>query len=337
MSVHLQENHPLQLLHSFAFAQKAAYFAEIRSEDELPDLLQQVKRLSIPLLPIGEGSNLLFSKDYDGCVLRVALGGGHYLEDHNYHYLKVGAGENWHDFVCYCLQQGYDGLENLSLIPGSVGAAPVQNIGAYGVSLSDFFVSLEAYDLQQHKKVTLNASACQFGYRSSLFKQLPDRYLICWLRLRLPKRWQPSLQYKGLRDALAARQDAAPSAQEVAEAVIALRQSKLPEPAKLPNAGSFFKNPVVSLEKFEQLQAQYPSIIGQKQEKIVKLSAAQLIERCGWKGHREGGLGVYEKHALVLVHHGGGSSRALQQLAEKIQASVYARFAISLEPEVRIV
>lgn len=339
MSATFSKHEPLKPLHSLAFTGQAAYFAEVHSEEQLSELLQIAKRKNLPLLPLGEGTNMLFAQDFDGALLRVKLRGIRYLHaDANYHYLQAAAGENWHDFVGYCLQEGYPGLENLSLIPGSVGAAPIQNIGAYGVGLSDFFVELEAYDLHKQQKQHFSATDCHFGYRDSLFKsKAQDRYLITSLTLRLPRRWQPKLHYPGLQEALHKQGTHHPSAQEVASAVIALRKSKLPDPTVLPNAGSFFKNPSLSATTFAALQAQHPQLRGYQEGNAIKVSAAALLEACGWKGYKKANIGVYEKHALVLVNYGQGRASDLKALADRMQNSVQERFGITLQKEVRII
>ena len=332
----LKENQALQALHTFAFTERAAYVGEAQTEAQLVALLRAARARNLKVTPLGEGSNLLFTRRYEGALLRLCSRGVQYRSDSRYHYLHVAGGEPWHGFVCHCLDQGFGGLENLSLIPGTVGAAPVQNIGAYGVSLSDFLVSLEVYTLSTQEKVRLAAADCRFGYRSSLFRAQPDEFLITSLQLRLPRRWQPQLRYEGMRVELERRQISTPTARDVADAVVALRRAKLPDPTQLPNAGSFFKNPSVSAEEFAALRHRHPLLSGRPSNGEIKLSAAQLIETCGWKGQRRGGVGVSETHALVLVHHGGGTGRALWQLAEEIRTSVQARFGIVLQPEVRI-
>ena len=336
MCVHLFRNQPLQGLHSLAFVQKATFFSEIHAENKLLPLLHEAKKRSLSVLPFGEGSNLCFVQDFEGLLIRVCLKGIRYYADADNHYLQVAAGENWHNFVCYCVQNGYPGLENLALIPGSVGAAPIQNIGAYGASLSDYLVSITAYNLHMHAWQTINASDCCFGYRDSLFKRhaSPPRYLITSLLLRLPRRWKPILHYPSLQKKF--QHASAPSSKEIMEAVIDLRKKKLPDPTILPNAGSFFKNPSVPTADFSDLQAKHPTLRGYSDGESTKLSAAQLIEACGWKGKRFGAVGVYHKHALVLVHYGGASAGELQKLVQRIQNSVKQRFGIVLQPEVQM-
>ena len=331
------EQHPLDQLHSFAFHLKARHFAELKHLQELPQILRSAQQKNLSILAVGEGSNLLFTKDFQGLVLRVKLKGIEYLRsDARYHYLKIAAGENWHRLVCYCLERQLYGLENLALIPGTVGAAPVQNIGAYGATLSDLLVHLEAYDLYTHQGHLLEADACQFSYRDSLFKQQVDRYLITSITLRLEKKWRPLLQYQGLQEALHKRGIHHPKPSEVAAAIMSIRKEKLPDPKVLANAGSFFKNPKLSVPAFAQLQRAHPFLSAQPSVDGVKLSAAQLIEHCGWKNYQHQGIGTYKKHALVLVHYGGQAPEQLLRLAHRIESSVALRFGIALSPEVRI-
>ena len=332
-----QEQYPLQSLHSLGFRIQAAYFAEVHNESEIPILLEQARRKNLRTLLIGEGSNLFLTKDFPGLILHIKLKGiEHIKETHTHHYLKISAGENWHQLVCYCLKKKIYGLENLSLIPGSVGAAPVQNIGAYGVSLSDFLVEIEAYDMRSSRKICISKEDCQLGYRSSLFKS-QSHYLITSITLCLPKTWTPKINYQGLKNKLNERNITHPTAKEMSHAVVALRQEKLPDPKQLPNAGSFFKNPSCSATTFADLLRRHPFLKGQPTGLRIKLSAAQLIEACGWKGYTENGVGTYAEHALVLVHYGQSHPQQLLQLARRIEASVAVRFGIKLETEVRIV
>lgn len=260
-----------------------------------------------------------------GAVISVGCQGVRVLaDDEDQAIVEVGAGENWHGFVGKLLEMGLHGLENLALIPGSVGAAPVQNIGAYGVELADCFHSLTAYDREQDELVQLNAEDCRFGYRDSLFKSVaPGRYIIWQVRFSLRTVFQPRLEYKALANHLKAEGIGQPGAQQVYQAVCEIRNSKLPVPTLIGNAGSFFENPVVTAEQHEQLKLQFPELVSYPdQPGFYKLAAGWLIDQAGWKGHNAGAVGVYEKQALVLVNHGGGDAQQLLQLAGQIRDSV---------------
>jgi UDP-N-acetylmuramate dehydrogenase len=252
--------------------------------------------------------------------------------------VRVDAGENWNDFVHWSLGKGFGGLENLILIPGSVGAAPSQNIGAYGVEVREFIESVEAFDREGGRIVRLSNADCAFAYRDSLFKHEPDRYLVCAVEFRLPRRRELRLDYAGVREELAAMKIDAPSHAAVADAVMRLRLRKLPNPAEIGNAGSFFKNPVVSTARAGDLQRTHPTLPSWPAEDgRRKLSAAWLVEACGFKGLRKGDAGVSERHALVLVNHGAASGEQIRTLAQHIMDGVQARFGIRIEPEPRIV
>ncbi len=293
---------------------------------------------------LGGGSNLVLTKDLDAVVLKVEVRGRRLVaETDDAWIVEAGAGENWHDTVAWTLAQGWPGLENLALIPGTVGAAPVQNIGAYGVELKDRFHSLDAVDLVTGRGVTLDAAACRFGYRDSVFKHddfggLAGKSVITRVRFRLPKPWQPVLGYLDLERKRTETGIAEPDAQTVADWVCAIRRAKLPDPAVIGNAGSFFKNPVVSAEQCKDIIGRDPEIVHYPlPDGSCKLAAGWLIDACGWKGKSVGRAGVYEKQALVLVNRGGASGAEVVTLARAIQESVYGRFGIRLEPEPIIV
>lgn len=327
-----QSNVPLQHLNTFGLPGHAAWLARIDSIEQLAALRTDAAWQQ-PRWVLGAGSNVLISGDVAGLVLQVQLRGRHLLaEDAQAWYVQAGAGENWHELVLWTLDCGWPGLENLAGIPGTVGAAPVQNIGAYGMELAQRFHALQALDLHSGAMRTWEGTACQFAYRDSVFKRHAGDYLISSVTLRLPKRWQPVLGYGELAQELAAY--AQPSALEIAQAVLALRSRKLPHPQHLGNAGSFFKNPVLAAAHFAQLRGRYPQLPHYPQAHgAVKVAAAWLIEQCGWKGKRVGKVGVYERQALVLVNHGGASGREVLQLATAIQASVLDKFGIALEME----
>lgn len=324
---------------SFAVSARAAWFAEVHDRAQLDEALAHAAGGEMPLLILGGGSNCLFLNDFPGLVLKLVNTGIDWLEAPGL--VRAAAGENWHGFVTQCLNKGLHGLENLALIPGTVGAAPIQNIGAYGVELERFFVELEALDLQSGQWLTLDKAACDFAYRDSLFKRTPEpRWLIWTVTLRLAADWEPVTGYGALREALAADDPQHLSShQQVFDAVCQIRQSKLPDPASLGNAGSFFKNPVVSADKAAALHADYPELPSWPgpEAGLVKLSAAWLLDQAGWKGARRGQAGVHAEHALVLVNHGGASGEDIYRLAQEMSVSVLEKFAIALQPEVRII
>lgn len=336
----IQENYSLKALNSFGVAIAARLFAELTTSEDIDALMQwRADHPDIPCLLLGGGSNMLFRNDFDGLVISVQLAGREQVaEDSDAYYITAAAGENWHDFVRWTIDQGYAGLENLSLIPGTVGAAPMQNIGAYGVELADRMHSLEAIDLISGEHREFNVNDCQFAYRDSFFKsQQPDRWLITSVIFRLPKQPQWITAYAGVDKALAGQE---PSARLISDVVIALRQSKLPDPTVIGNAGSFFKNPIIPREQWEALKARFEAIPGYPlagDEALVKTSAAWLIDQCQWKAFREGDAGVYDKHALVLVNHGEASGAEIWAVAEQIQASVEKKFGVWLEAEPRVV
>ncbi|WP_419149443.1 UDP-N-acetylmuramate dehydrogenase [Pseudoalteromonas 'SMAR'] len=319
----------LQAYHTFSLPAQCASLITINDAAQLKQL-----DYSQPFFILGEGSNTIFLQDYQGQVIRMALQGVTISERHSDFQVTVAAGENWHQLVLHLLQQGIAGLENLALIPGSVGAAPVQNIGAYGVEVAQFIDHVNGFDVLSQQFQRLSASECQFGYRDSVFKQqLKDRFIITEVVFNLPKAWQPQLSYGPLQslspDATAA---------EICQAVIAIRRSKLPDPAELANAGSFFKNPIVSAEQARRLQADYPNLPSYPTvDGQVKLAAGWLIEQAGLKGTCCGDIRVYEKQALVLVHQGNSSGAELEQLVRLIQGKIWQQFAVRLEHEVRLI
>ena len=290
---------------------------------------------------LGGGSNVLFCKDYEGLVIKNSIKGIHVVsEDEQHVLLKVYSGEGWHDLVMHCVANNWGGIENLSLIPGTVGAAPMQNIGAYGVELEKVFVELEALNLHTLELHTFNKPACAFGYRESVFKrQLKGLYFIYSVTIRLDKQPKVSVDYGDILQVLADKglDQSTASIKDVSDAVIQIRSSKLPDPKVLGNSGSFFKNPVISKELFEQLQQQYPNIKGFPNDLGVKVPAAWLIEQCGWKGKRVGETGAHAKQALVLVNYGNATGNEVYQMALTIIQSVKDTFGVQLEPEVNII
>ncbi|MFA5684208.1 MAG: UDP-N-acetylmuramate dehydrogenase [Lysobacteraceae bacterium] len=335
----LIENAPLDARSSFRVSARAELLADLRQPQALGELLALPWLRDKPVLTLGEGSNLLFAGDVDGLVLSLANQGIRILErDGERVLIRAEAGERWDDLVRWSVAQGLHGLENLALIPGSVGAAPIQNIGAYGAEAGEFIRSVEAFDRHAGRIVRLDHGTCAFGYRDSLFKRQPERWIITALELELDRSRPFRLDYAGVRETLAEFGDAPLRPSLIAEAISRLRSRKLPNPMLLGNAGSFFKNPLVDQARAAELARDFPGLplhggdTGQ-----VKVSAAWLIEHCGWKGFRDGDAGVAAQHALVLVNHGQASGRQILDLARRIADSVRERFAIDLEPEPRIV
>ncbi len=332
----IQHDFSLRHLNTFGIEAKAHSYLQVVAVDTLHAIRKHSRLSTLPRLVLGGGSNLLLTGDYAGLVLHMRTEGiALVAEDDHAFYVKASAGENWHRFVQWTLDRGLGGLENLSLIPGNVGAAPIQNIGAYGVEIKDCFHSLTAFDFDSGETFALDKAACRFAYRDSIFKQdLRDRAVILDVTFALPRRWQPNLQYADLAQELAARAADAPTARDISDAVIAIRARKLPDPATIGNAGSFFKNPLVSKAQRDSLFERYPKLVSYAQpDGGFKLAAGWLIDQCGWKGKTRGAAGVYEKQALVLVNRGGASGQEIADLAAAIQADVLRRFGVKLEPE----
>ena len=335
-----QEHVSLAQLNSFGFAVSARYFLRAETVGDIQQALAFIDQHSLPLLILGGGSNLVFSDDYPGLVLQLALTGIEVLDDGPDDCLiKSAAGENWHQLVNWTLQQGYYGLENLSLIPGSVGAAPIQNIGAYGVELNSVFESLTAIDRSTGEEVVLGPAECAFGYRDSVFKGAgKERYIVTAVTLKLTKQPNLDTRYGVISDELNRMGVEQPDPAAVAEAVCRIRRSKLPDPEVLGNAGSFFKNPVVSEQHYQSLRKRFPELVSYPlADGQVKLAAGWLIDQLGWKGKRAGDVGVHDKQALVLVNHGGGNGKDVLMLARDISDSVNETYGIELEIEPMVV
>lgn len=343
----VENNVALQPLNTFGIAARAQSLARVRSEADITALLSQLGGQP-PALVLGGGSNLVITGDVKGLVIKVDVTGKRLIDETDKGWLiEAGAGEGWHVFVAWTLAQGWPGLENMALIPGSVGASPVQNIGAYGVELQDRFHSLDAVDLQTGHIFSLDAAQCGFGYRDSVFKHaasdersfgLAGRAIITRVRFLLPKPWTPVLGYLDLERKMAETGIAEPSAQQIFDWVVAIRRAKLPDPAVIGNAGSFFKNPTVSPEQCADIIARDPKVVHYPMDDgSIKLAAGWLIDACGWKGKSVGNAAVYDKQALVLVNKGGPHNPCtggeVMTLAKAIQTSVYERFGILLEPE----
>ena len=331
-----EENVSLKAFNTLGIEARARMLAHCGTADEIAAAADLARSKGLPLLVLGGGSNLLLTRDFPGLVLRVENRGVTLLEDAPEAFLvRAAAGENWHAFVLHALKQGWTGLENLSLIPGTVGAAPIQNIGAYGVELDSVCDCVDALEISTGRRVTLDRKACRFAYRDSVFKhEARDRHVILSVTFRLPKQAPLHTGYAELRDALAARGIDQPNANDVSDAVIAIRRAKLPDPAVLGNAGSFFKNPLVSAEQFAALKVFHPRMVGYPQPGgAVKLAAGWLIDNAGWKGRALGGAAVYERQALVIVNRGAATADDVVALARAIQADIRGRFGVELEPE----
>jgi len=327
---------PLLSCNTFGFDVRARYGCLLESLDDLTQVLAEPRLAGLPRLVLGGGSNVVLRGDFDGVVWLMRLRGRRLLrEDDDAYYVEAAAGENWHELVAWTLQQGWPGLENLALIPGTVGAAPIQNIGAYGLELADRCASVSAFDLERGERVEFDAAACRFGYRDSFFKQQGrDRYVIVSVTLRLPKPWRSCADYADVRRELGGRGITSPKAQDIFDAVVAIRRAKLPDPAQIGNAGSFFKNPVVSAPTAAALAEREPQLVSYAQpDGRVKLAAGWLIDQCGWKGQTLGPAGVHPRQALVLINHGGATGADVLTLAQQIRDSVRARFGVELEAE----
>lgn len=337
--MNIQENISLKSLNTFGFDQNARFFTAADSVESLKSALTWAKEKELQVLILGGGSNILLTQDFDGLVIKVELKGIQLVgEDENHLWVKVGAGEVWHDLVSYAIERNWAGIENLSLIPGTVGASPMQNIGAYGVEIKEVFESLEAMNRSMLKMETFSHEACQFGYRESVFKnKLKDHYVICSVTFKLNKSPNFHVEYGAIQDVLQQKGIEKLTINAVSEAVIEIRQSKLPDPRVIGNAGSFFKNPTIPQNQYADLQARFPGIPGYPSEAGVKVPAGWLIEQAGWKGFRSGDVGVHAKQALVLVNYGDGHGAEVRVLSEQIRQSIREKFGIELSPEVNFI
>lgn len=336
----IQQHINLLPYNTFHIEAVARYFSRVQDLDQLQEVLQVRPVQQRPLLVLGGGSNLLFTGDVDGLVIKNDMMGITVVgEDSEYVYVRVGAGENWHRFVLYCVQHNFGGVENLSLIPGSTGASPIQNIGAYGVEIKDTFHELEAFHVFDKKKVVFNLQDCEFGYRESVFKKkYKGEFVILHVTFRLSKNPRFNTSYGALEQELEKAGVQQLGIRAISDAVIRIRQSKLPDPAVIGNAGSFFKNPEVEPSQHELLQKDFPAIPGYPAAGgMIKLAAGWLIEQCGWKGYRRGDAGCYEKQALVLVNYGQASGQEIYTLSRDIIESVHKKFGVVLEREVNMI
>ena len=339
----IQENISLKSFNTFGIDVKARYFSKFTNIEELSELTTHSRLLSgsrLRTFILGGGSNILFTKDYEGIVLKNEMMGiVKVKEDDENVYVKAGAGENWHNLVLYCIKNNWAGIENLSLIPGNTGAAPIQNIGAYGVELQDVFHELTAYHLKEKSNYTFGLKDCQFSYRDSIFKkELKDQFVVTSITLRLNKKPVFHTGYGAVEQELKRMGVSEISINAISQAVINIRTTKLPDPKVIPNAGSFFKNPVISNEQFLKLSAENNLMPNYSQpDGRVKLAAGWLIEQCGWKGFRKGDTGCHPKQALVLVNYGNAAGNEIYNLSEEIFQSVKEKFGVMLEREVNVV
>ena len=335
----IKSNVSLRAFNTFGIDASAKLFAQAENEDHVRNVLQSDAFKLNENLILGGGSNVLFTKDFDGLVLRNNIQGVEVVEESDEHVLvRVGGGVVWHEFVLYCLEQGWNGVENLSLIPGSVGASPMQNIGAYGVEIKEVFHELEAIHLKSAEIHYFNASDCDFGYRESVFKNKhKGEYLISRVTYKLSKSGGFNVSYGAIEKQLETMGISELSAKAVSDAVISIRQSKLPDPKKIGNSGSFFKNPIVDLSVYNNVKKAYPGVVGYSAgEGKMKLAAGWLIDQAGWKGKTIGSYGVHKNQALVLVNYGGAKGKEIYDLSEEILISIKEKFGVQLEREVNI-
>lgn len=338
--MNFSNNFSLKKYNSFGIEAKAKYFSGFSTREELEFLLQSTEVKLNQLLVLGGGSNILLTDDYNGVVLKNEIKGIETVEETDEHYIiKAGAGENWHGFVMHCVENDFAGVENLSLIPGNVGASPMQNIGAYGVEIKDVFEELEAFHIKDKVMHKFSIEDCAFGYRESVFKNKhKGEFIITSVSFRLYKKPFINTSYGAIQQELENMGVNEPGIKDVSRAVINIRSSKLPDPAMVGNAGSFFKNPMVDILKFEELKDKYSNIVAfPSGNGKMKLAAGWLIEQCGWKGFRKGDAGCYPKQALVLVNYGNAAGKEIYDLSESIIQSVREKFGVELEREVNVV
>jgi len=335
----IQENVSLKHFNTFGIDANARYFTEISHEDELIELFADPQWLAVDRLVLGGGSNMLLVNDFNGLVIRLNIRGIVHRISHNDVFVEAGAGEVWNDLVNFCVDRNYAGMENLSLIPGSVGASPIQNIGAYGVELKDIFESCRAFEITTGTFKTFTKADCHFGYRESVFKtDLAGQYIIVLVKFRLSLIPRFNLKYGAIEQELVKRGITTPTTETVSEVVASIRVSKLPDPSTIGNAGSFFKNPIISAEEFTALQQKFPDVVNYPTpDGQVKLAAGWLIEQCGWKGKTVGNTGTWKNQALVLVNHGGATGQEVYTLSSQIIDSVYTKFGVMLQREINVI
>ncbi|MFV0531805.1 MAG: UDP-N-acetylmuramate dehydrogenase [Flavobacteriales bacterium] len=339
--MNVKQNQSLKKYNTFGIDVLTNYFVEINNLEELNELFSDEKYKSLPKLILGGGSNILLTKDFEGITIKINLKGiFKEKEEGDLVYIKASAGENWHQFILWNLNQNYGGLENLSLIPGNVGTAPMQNIGAYGVEIKNVFHKLDAYEIKTGEIKTFSLTDCQFGYRESIFKNtLKGQYIIVSVTFKLTKNHHViKSSYGAIQEELTKKNIQNPTIQDISKAVIAIRENKLPNPEKIGNSGSFFKNPVISKKHSEKLQKQFSDLISYPvDDKHVKIAAGWLIEKAGWKGKRFEEVGVHDKQALVLVNYGNATGATVYNLSQDIIDDVKNKFQIHLEREVNII
>ena len=339
MSISIEKNYPLDNLNTFNISAKTKFFYEFNTLENLKGILSHKLLKTEKSFVLGGGSNILFSKDFDGIVLKNSIEGIHITKDNNNHTeVEVGSGENWHEFVLWSVKKNLSGIENLALIPGSVGASPIQNIGAYGCEAKDTIKKVQFIEIESKSIKELTNSECDFSYRSSIFKKdLKGKYIITKVTFLLKKKPINNISYGAVANELSALKSQA-SPQSICNAIINSRSRKLPDPQKIGNSGSFFKNPIISNLKLKKIKEKYPEIINYTQSKThSKIAAGWLIEMAGWKGYRKDDFGVYDKQALVLVNYGDAIGSEVQQLSEDIKKSVWETYQIRLETEVNII
>jgi UDP-N-acetylmuramate dehydrogenase len=333
----IHQNVSLKNFNTFGIDASAKYFVEIAHEDELTELFLDPRWKITERLVLGGGSNLLLTKDFDGLVIRMNIRGIEHRINHDEVFVEAGAGEVWNEFVNYCVDWQFAGVENLSLIPGSVGASPIQNIGAYGVELKDVFDTCRAFEIATGTFKTFTKADCRFGYRESIFKQHKGEYIIASVKFILSLKPNINTRYGAIEQELANRGISNPTIKDISQVVSHIRVSKLPDPSTIGNAGSFFKNPVIPSALFEPIQNKYPDMVNfPAGDGFVKLAAGWLIEQCGWKGKVVGHTGTWKNQALVLVNHGGATGQEVYALSSQIIDSVYSKFGVMLEREVNI-
>jgi len=334
----IHENVSLQNFNTFGIDASARYFVEINHEDDLVELFLDPQWKTIERLVIGGGSNLLLTQNFNGLVIRMNIRGIEHRINHTDVFIEAGGGEVWNDLVNYAVKWEFAGLENMSLIPGSVGASPIQNIGAYGVELKDVFDSCRAFEITTGEFKTFDKAACQFGYRDSIFKQHKGEFIIVSVKFHLSLVANINTRYGAIEQELNNRGIVNPTIKDISQVVSHIRVSKLPDPSTIGNAGSFFKNPVIPVTEFEPVKAQYPDVVNYPAgEGLVKLAAGWMIEQCGWKGKVVGNTGTWKNQALVLVNHGGATGEEVYGLSSQIIDSVYTKFGVMLEREVNII
>lgn len=339
LKMHIHQHYSLKSLNTFGIDVKTSYFTEVTSVDELKTILSLPQFNGVSKFILGGGSNILFTKDYDGLIIKNNIKGIELIrEDEQFYYVKAGAGEIWHEFVLHCIRNNFAGLENLSLIPGSVGAGPIQNIGAYGVEIKDYLLELEALNIETLAVKIFSNAECRFGYRESVFKTtLKGKYIITSVTYKLLKQPNLNTSYGAIEKELEQMGVKEKTIKAISDAVCNIRNSKLPNPAQIGNAGSFFKNPEIPEVEFNILKVKHPDIVGYAtDEGKIKVAAGWLIEKCGWKGKTTGDAGVHKNQALVLVNYGNASGHDILNLSQQIIESVKNNFGIQLEREVNI-